>query len=40
MEDHATNIAEAVHYIVKGRPLGDERPKGDTTSFATVTLPN
>ena len=35
MGDHATNIAETVHYIVEGRPLADERPKGDNTSFAT-----
>ena len=40
MGDHATNIAETVHYIVEGRPLADERPKGDTTSFATMPLPN
>jgi len=40
MGDHATNIAETVHYIVEGRPLADERPKGDTTSFATMILPN
>jgi len=32
MGDHATNIAETVHYMVAGRPLADERPKGDTTS--------
>ena len=37
--DHATNIAETVHYMVEGRPLVDERPKGDTTSFATVPFP-
>ena len=35
MGDHATNIAETVYYIVEGRPLADERPKGDNTSFAT-----
>jgi phosphate transport system protein len=38
MGDHATNIAETVHYIVEGRTLADERPKGDTTSFATVPM--
>ncbi len=38
MGDHATNIAETVHYIVEGRALPDERPKGDTTSFATIPL--
>ena len=32
MGDHATNIAETVYYIVEGRALIDERPKGDTTS--------
>jgi phosphate transport system protein len=32
MGDHATNIAESVHYMVQGRPIADERPKGDTTS--------
>jgi phosphate transport system protein len=38
MGDHATNIAETVHYIVEGRPLADERPKGDNTSFATFPV--
>jgi phosphate transport system protein len=32
--DHATNIAETVHYIIEGQPLTDERPKADTTRFA------
>jgi phosphate transport system protein len=32
MGDHATNIAETVYYIVEGRPLAEERPKGDTTA--------
>jgi phosphate transport system protein len=36
MGDHATNIAETVHYIVQGKPLTDQRPKGDTTGFATM----
>jgi phosphate transport system protein len=35
--DHTTNIAETVHYIVEGQPLMDERPKADTTRFASVT---
>ncbi|MBX6426212.1 MAG: phosphate signaling complex protein PhoU [Variibacter sp.] len=39
MGDHATNIAETVHYMVEGRPLVDERPKGDTTSLTTVPFP-
>ena len=30
MGDHATNIAETVHYIVEGRALADERPKGES----------
>jgi phosphate transport system protein len=33
MGDHATNIAETVHYMIKGEPIALERPKGDTTSF-------
>jgi phosphate transport system protein len=36
MGDHATNIAETVYYMVEGRPLADERPKGDSTSTTTV----
>ena len=39
MGDHATNIAETVYYIAEGRPLVDERPKGDTTSSTTVPFP-
>ncbi len=38
MGDHATNIAETVHYMIKGEPLAGERPKADTTSFAPVSL--
>jgi phosphate transport system protein len=38
MGDHATNIAETVHYMIQGRTITDERPKGDTTSvFAAAT---
>jgi phosphate transport system protein len=33
--DHATNIAETVYYMIEGRPITDQRPKGDTTSFPT-----
>jgi phosphate transport system protein len=36
MGDHATNIAETVHYMVEGRPLADERPKGDDTASFTA----
>jgi phosphate transport system protein len=39
MGDHATNIAETVHYMVEGRALGDQRPKGDTTSLTSVAYP-
>jgi phosphate transport system protein len=31
--DHATNIAEAVHYMVAGHAIAGERPKGDTSSY-------
>jgi phosphate transport system protein len=34
--DHATNIAETVHYLISGIPLTDERPKKDTTSMTSV----
>jgi len=30
--DHTTNIAETVHYLVKGTTLAENRPKGDKTS--------
>jgi phosphate transport system protein len=33
MGDHATNIAEAVHYMVTGDRLAGERPKGDDLSL-------
>ena len=34
--DHATNIAEMVYYAVKGEPLLDGRPKGDSSAYAIV----
>ncbi len=34
--DHATNIAENIHYLVKGQPLNVERPKGDRSSFTVL----
>jgi phosphate transport system protein len=34
MGDHATNIAETVYFMVQGRPITEERPKGDTTLAA------
>jgi phosphate transport system protein len=36
MGDHATNIAETVYYMVEGHPIADQRPKGDTTAFASA----
>ena len=36
--DHATNIAETVYYMIEGRPITDQRPKGDTTSFGAALL--
>ena len=40
MGDHATNIAETIYYMVEGRPIVDQRPKGDTTSFAAAPARN
>ena len=34
--DHATNIAETVHYLVRGVQLRTARPKGDASSFTVV----
>ncbi len=36
MGDHATNIAETVHYMIEGRPIAETRPKGDTTTLAAL----
>jgi phosphate transport system protein len=36
MGDHATNVAEDVHFLVHGRALDQVRPKGDQTSFTVV----
>ncbi len=38
MGDHATNIAETVHYMIKGEPIVSQRPKADTTSFAVAQI--
>jgi phosphate transport system protein len=38
MGDHATNIAETIFYMVEGRPITEQRPKGDTTSFGATLL--
>ena len=32
--DHATNIAETVHFLAKGKSIDEARPKGDTTNVA------
>ncbi|HEY3846020.1 MAG TPA: phosphate signaling complex protein PhoU [Acetobacteraceae bacterium] len=34
--DHETNIAEMVHYAVKGEVLPDMRPKGNSAAYAVV----
>jgi phosphate transport system protein len=36
--DHATNIAETVYYMIEGRPITEQRPKGDSTDFGAATL--
>jgi phosphate transport system protein len=40
MGDHATNIAETIYYMIEGHPIADQRPKGDTTTFAAVPAQN
>ncbi len=37
--DHATNIAETVHYAVRGDSLPDDRPKADSSAYAVVRPP-
>lgn len=37
--DHATNIAELIHYTVKGQMPPGERPKGDATAYAVLSTP-
>lgn len=34
--DHTTNIAETIHFLVKGVPLREVRPKGDVSSSTIV----
>ena len=36
MGDHATNIAETVYFMIEGKPIVEQRPKGDTTTFAAL----
>ena len=38
--DHATNIAETVHYVITGTAYEAERPKADTTSMETIEVEN
>src|SRR3954469_10395944 len=35
--DHATNIAETIHFLIIGQPLITTRPKGDTSSQMVVS---
>jgi phosphate transport system protein len=34
--DHATNVAETIHFQVVGRTITDARPKGDQSSFTVL----
>ena len=40
MGDHATNVAETIHYMVTGERIEGHRPKGDRSSFQLVEAPN
>ena len=40
MGDHATNIAEVIHFLVTGNKILGGRPKGDTTSYEVVAPPS
>jgi len=37
--DHATNIAEALHFLLTGSRMIERRPKGDKTSTTVVSPP-
>jgi phosphate transport system protein len=37
--DHATSIAETVHYAVRGDSLPEDRPKADSSAYAVVRPP-
>ena len=37
--DHTTNVAELIHYAVKGEMITEERPKGDSTAYALINAP-
>jgi phosphate transport system protein len=34
--DHATNMAETLHYAVTGQTIEEQRPKGDNSAYAVV----
>ncbi len=36
--DHATNIAESIHYVLTGEKIDEHRPKRDKTSSTTVEI--
>jgi phosphate transport system protein len=38
--DHATNIAETVHYLVHGTAITEDRPKSDITSTSVIEYPD
>lgn len=40
MGDHTANIADTVHYLVKGEPPPESRPKGEDTAYTVVEPPS
>ena len=36
ISDHATNIAESAHFVIKGKHIEQKRPKHDTTSQTII----
>lgn len=36
--DHTTHISEMIYYVVKGEPLGDDRPKGEPLSLGFASM--
>jgi phosphate transport system protein len=37
--DHATNVAEIIHFLVRGEDIIEARPKSDKTSFTAINAP-
>jgi phosphate transport system protein len=37
--DHATNVAEIIHFLVRGEDITEARPKSDKTSLTVVNAP-